>query len=192
MAGYYQHPRALVESDFIGEGTRIWAFTHILPGATIGTNCTISDHCYIEGNVRIGDNVTIKTHVAIPDGVVIEDDVFVGPNATFMNDRKPRSRNTDWRMLGTRIMRGATVGASGVVLCGVDLGRYCFVAAGAVVTRDVPDHALVMGNPGRLFGFVCRCRERLVMTDQRGSCTACSIEYRLGASGAIQISAGAE
>jgi len=144
----YIHPQALVETDTIGEQTRIWAFVHILPGASIGKECNICDHVFIENDVIIGDRVTVKCGVQLWDGLRIADDVFIGPNATFTNDRFPRSRKP-FCLLKTWIEKGATIGANATILPGVTIGAYAMVAAGSVVTRDVPPNALVAGNPAR-------------------------------------------
>jgi UDP-2-acetamido-3-amino-2,3-dideoxy-glucuronate N-acetyltransferase len=143
------HERALVESDAIGAGTRIWAFAHVMPGARIGRDCNVCDHTYIEGDVVVGDRVTIKSGVFLWDGLRVEDDVFIGPQATFANDPFPRSKQP-FEVRVTRIGRGATIGAGAVVLPGITVGEGAFVGAGAVVTRDVPPHAVVVGNPARV------------------------------------------
>jgi acetyltransferase-like isoleucine patch superfamily enzyme len=184
----FTHPQAIVETGSIGEGSRIWAFSHVMRDVTIGRDCTISNHCWIESGVVIGDNVTVKTHVAIPEGVTIEDDVFIGPNATFMNDMKPRSHNARWVLRRTRISRGATVGSAATVVCGVTLGPWCFVGAGSVVTRDVPAYALVKGNPGRVAGYVCQCREKIAPRPGRAvACGGCGLRYRLGLAGVALV-----
>ncbi len=144
------HSHALVESDTIGAGTRIWAFVHVLKGALIGADCNICDHSYIDEDVIIGDRVTIKGQVAIVDGMRLEDDVFIGPNATFMNDRFPRSRKSSWKCETMVIGRGASVGSGATVLPGVNIGEGAMVGAGAVVTKDVPPYAVVVGNPARV------------------------------------------
>ncbi|MEK7717148.1 MAG: acyltransferase [Planctomycetota bacterium] len=185
MGRRFQHPRALVESDAIGEGTRIWAFAHVLPGARIGRACNIGDHCYIEGKARIGNDVTIKNNVAVWDGVWIEDRVFVGPNVSFTNDARPRSRKADWVLLPTRIEEGATIGANATILCDLTIGRCAMVGAGAVVTRDVPAFALVLGNPGRVRGHVCRCGERLAFRKRAAECSACGSRYLKDAKGRV-------
>jgi UDP-2-acetamido-3-amino-2,3-dideoxy-glucuronate N-acetyltransferase len=143
------HERALVESDSIGPGTRIWAFAHVMPGAVVGADCNICDHTYIEGDVVVGDRVTIKSGVYLWDGLRVEDDVFIGPQATFTNDRFPRSKQ-DFELQLTTLRRGASIGAGAVVLPGITIGRQAMVGAGAVVTRDVPDAAVVVGNPARV------------------------------------------
>lgn len=143
---YFKHSHALVESDKIGDNTRIWAFVHILPAARIGAECNICDHVFIENNVIIGDRVTIKSGVQLWDGMRIEDNVFIGPNATFTNDRFPRSTQ-EFTVLETRIKRGASIGANATILPGITIGENAMVGAGAVVTQDVPDNVLVVGNP---------------------------------------------
>ena len=146
----YIHQNALVEDGVkVGRGTRVWAFVHILPGAVIGEECNICDHVFIEGDVTIGDRVTIKCGVQVWDGLRIEDDVFIGPNATFTNDPFPRSKK-EFELLHTRVKRGATIGANATVLPGITIGEKAMVGAGAVVTRDVPDRTLVVGNPARV------------------------------------------
>jgi UDP-2-acetamido-3-amino-2,3-dideoxy-glucuronate N-acetyltransferase len=143
------HSHALVETEHIGPGTRIWAFAHVLKGAVIGSSCNICDNTFIDPDVVIGDRVTIKGQVAIIDGMRIDDDVFIGPNASFTNDRFPRSRQP-WRCEGIVLERGATIGAGAIVLPGVSVGEGAMVGAGAVVTRDVPPFTVVMGNPARV------------------------------------------
>lgn len=144
------HDHALVETKTVGNRTRIWAFVHILRGATIGADCNICDHVFIENDVQIGDRVTVKCGVQLWDGVRLADDVFVGPNATFTNDRMPRSRNQDFVAFKTDVRRGASIGANATILPGLVIGEGAMVAAGSVVTRDVPANALVVGNPARV------------------------------------------
>jgi len=146
----FVHSHALVESEHIGPGTRIWAFAHVLRGAVIGSDCNICDHSYIDEDVVIGDRVTIKGQVAIIDGMRIEDDVFIGPNATFTNDRFPRSRRDAWECATMVIGRGASIGSGAVFLPGVNVGEGAMVGAGAVVTQDVPPFTVVVGNPARV------------------------------------------
>ena len=160
---FFKHSRALVESDEIGEGTRIWAFAHVMPGARIGAGCNLGDHVFVESHVKVGDGVTVKNGVALWDGVTLEDHVFVGPYAVFTNDKNPRAtiRKTREQFLSTRICKGASIGANATLVCGITIGEYAFIGAGAVVTKDVPDYALVVGNPGRQIGYVCECGRRL-------------------------------
>ncbi|UCE58329.1 MAG: N-acetyltransferase [Phycisphaerales bacterium] len=182
----YVHPSAICESTNVDTGTRIWAFAHILEGAVVGRDCNICDHVFIEGGARLGDRVTIKNQVMIWDGVTIEDDVFVGPSAIFTNDRHPRSgrmpevgqryANSENWLAPTTVCRGASIGAGAIILCGTTLGRYAMVAAGAIVTRDVPDHRLVVGQPARPIGWVCICGMTLE-TNLR--CPQCHRRYEL-------------
>lgn len=151
---FFRHPQALVESDRIGRGTRVWAFAHILPGAVVGEDCNICDHVFIENDVAVGDRVTVKCGVQLWDGVQLEDDVFVGPNVTFTNDLQPRSRHYPAAFARTVVRRGASIGANATLLGGITIGESAMVGAGAVVTRDVPPFGKVMGNPARLRGFV--------------------------------------
>jgi UDP-2-acetamido-3-amino-2,3-dideoxy-glucuronate N-acetyltransferase len=148
------HPNALCETANVGSGTRIWAFAHVLPGAIIGVDCNICDHVFIENDVTIGDRVTIKCGVQVWDGIHIEDDVFVGPNVSFTNDPFPRSKAYPQHFSVTRISAGASVGAGAVILPGIRLGQNSMVGAGAVVTRDVPPNAVVVGNPAHITGYV--------------------------------------
>ena len=149
----YVHPQALCESRSIGENTRIWAFAHVLPGATIGAECNVCDHVFIENDVVIGDRVTIKCGVQLWDGLRVGDDVFIGPNATFSNDKYPRSKQHH-PALETHIGRGASIGGGAVVLPGLRIGARAMIGAGAVVTHDIPARAIVSGNPARIVGYV--------------------------------------
>jgi UDP-2-acetamido-3-amino-2,3-dideoxy-glucuronate N-acetyltransferase len=149
-----QHPTAIVRTDKIGAGSRIWAFVNILPGAVIGKDANVCDHVFIEDDVIIGDRVTIKCGVQLWNGTRIEDDVFIGPNATFTNDRFPRSKKWLERVEQTIIRRGASVGANATILPGITIGINAMIGAGAVVTRDVPPNAIVAGNPARIRGYV--------------------------------------
>jgi len=151
---FFKHEKALVESSKIGDATRVWAFAHVLPGAQIGAECNICDHVFIENDVVIGDRVTIKCGVQIWDGLRIEDDVFIGPNATFTNDLFPRSKVYPEKFAQTHVARGASVGANATILAGLRIGEGAMVGAGAVVTKDVPDFAIVVGNPARVTGYV--------------------------------------
>ncbi|MGD0098827.1 MAG: acyltransferase [Acidobacteriota bacterium] len=156
------HPNALVEGGAsLGDRTRIWAFAHVLPGARIGSDCNICDNVFIENDVIVGDRVTVKCGVQLWDGLRIEDDAFIGPNATFTNDMRPRSKQYPQEFPKTQIGKGATIGANATILPGRRIGAWAMVGAGSVVTRDVPDFALVTGNPGRLCGWVCRCGQKL-------------------------------
>jgi len=151
---YFKHELAVVETQAVGHGTRIWAFAHILPGATIGADCNICDHTFIENDVIIGDRVTVKCGVQVWDGVRLEDDVFVGPNATFTNDKLPRSGVHNKHLPVTTVKAGASIGANSTIIPGITIGAHALVGAGAVVTRDIPPWAIVTGNPARITGYV--------------------------------------
>jgi acetyltransferase-like isoleucine patch superfamily enzyme len=160
---FFRHPSALVESSRIGARTRIWAFAHVLPGAVIGEDCNICDHVFIENDVRLGDRVTVKSGVQLWDGVVLEDDVFVGPNATFTNDPFPRSKVYPASFRGALVKAGASVGANATILPGITIGVRAMVSAGAVVTRNVPANAIVVGNPAYIKGYAdAESNQRLV------------------------------
>lgn len=150
---HFVHPQGICESDAIGADTRIWAFAHVLPGARIGVDCNICDHVLIENDVVLGDRVTVKSGVQLWDGIRVGDDVFIGPNATFANDRFPRSKQYPEAFLVTTVADGASIGAGAVILPGVRIGRDAMVGAGAVVTKDVPANAIVVGNPARITGY---------------------------------------
>ena len=150
---YFVHPSAICESKTIGEKTRVWAFTHVLPNAKIGSECNVCDHVFIENDVVIGDRVTIKCGVQVWDGVTLEDDVFVGPNVTFTNDPSPRSKQYPAVFSKTLVRRGASIGANATILPGITIGIQSMVGAGAVVTHDVPPYAKVVGNPARIIGY---------------------------------------
>jgi UDP-2-acetamido-3-amino-2,3-dideoxy-glucuronate N-acetyltransferase len=147
---FFSHTHALVETTKIGNGTRIWAFSHILSGAIIGEDCNICDHTFIENDVIIGDRVTIKCGVQLWDGVRIEDDVFIGPNATFCNDKFPRSKQYPAEFSKIVIQKGASIGANATILPGVTIGSGAMIGAGSVVTKDVPSNMVVMGVPARI------------------------------------------
>lgn len=149
---YFMHSHALVESKQIGKNTRIWAFAHVLPNASIGADCNICDYVFIENDVVIGDRVTIKCGVQIWDGIQLEDDVMVGPNATFTNDLYPRSKQP-FELRRTVVKRGASIGANATILCGITIGEGAMVGAGSVVLKDVPPHAVVVGNPARIIRY---------------------------------------
>jgi len=178
------HATALCESDQIGSGTRVWAYTHVMSGARVGADCNICDHVFIESGAVVGNRVTIKNRAVVFDGVTLEDDVFVGPAVVFTNDREPRSPRmpeaacrytgrSQW-LQPTHVERGAAIGAGAVILCGVRIGTFATVGAGSVVTHDVPAHSLVMGQPARPAGWVCVCGS--VLNDAL-KCTQCERVY---------------
>jgi UDP-2-acetamido-3-amino-2,3-dideoxy-glucuronate N-acetyltransferase len=158
-AGVYVHPNALLESDQIGDGSRVWAFAHVLPGAQVGRDANICDHVFIENDVVVGDRVTIKCGVQLWDGLRVEDDVFIGPNATFVNDLFPRSKQHPEEYTPTVLRKGCSIGANATVLAGVTVGAGAMVGAGAVVTKNVPPFAIVVGNPAIIKGYVDTERE---------------------------------
>lgn len=164
MKKYFVHDKGICESNNIGEGTRIWAFSHVLSGAKIGTDCNICDHVFIENDVIIGNGVTIKNGVQIWDGIRIGNDVFVGPNVTFTNDKFPRSRQYPERFLETIIEDGASIGANATILPGLRVGSKAMIGAGAVVTRNIPPNAIVIGNPARISGYVHTAKKSNVKT----------------------------
>lgn len=151
---YFVHPQALCESTKVGKGSRVWAFAHILPNASIGADCNICDHVFIENDVTIGDRVTIKCGVQVWDGVELEDDVFIGPNVTFTNDLFPRSKQHPAAFARTLVKKGASIGANATVLANTTIGQNAMIGAGAVVTRPVPPNAIVAGNPAKIVGYV--------------------------------------
>lgn len=151
---FFVHALGRCESSAVGSGTRVWAFAHVLPNARIGADCNICDHVFIENDVVVGDRVTIKCGVQLWDGLRVEDDVFIGPNATFTNDRFPRSKIYPEKFAATYIERGASIGANATILPGLRIGRNAMIGAGAVLTRSVPPFAIVVGNPARIVGYV--------------------------------------
>ena len=163
LEGVFVHPYGLCESDEVGPGTRVWAFAHVLAGARIGRDCNVCDGAFVENGASVGDRVTVKNQVMIFEGVHVADDVFLGPGVIFTNDLRPRAhiKRHGTELQVTTVQRGATLGAGVVVVCGVTIGEHAFIGGGAVVTRDVPAHGFVVGNPGRLIGWACICGERL-------------------------------
>ncbi len=156
------HPHALVESDAIGAGTRVWAFAHVMKGAKIGERCNIGDHSFIESGVVISDDVTIKNGVSVWEGVEIGDKVFVGPNVAFTNDTRPRSKVYHAEPVRTQVLEGASIGANATILAGITIGKYAMIGAGTVVTKDVKNFELVVGCPARHAGWVDERGDKVV------------------------------
>lgn len=160
--GYFNHETSTVEDGaVIGDGTNIWHYAHVREKSKIGKNCNLGKDVYIDTKVEIGDNVKIQNGVSVYEGVTVEDDVFLGPHMTFTNDFYPRASNNGWDVVSTLVKKGASIGAHATIVSGVTIGEYAMVGAGAVVTKDVPDFALVYGNPAELQGFVCYCGQKL-------------------------------
>jgi acetyltransferase-like isoleucine patch superfamily enzyme len=173
------HSHALIDEGVkIGSGTRVWAFAHILRGAIVGEDCNICDHTFVEGKVRLGNRCTLKSGVFLWDGVVAENGVFIGPAAVFVNDLRPRSRKTNLKCSQTLLREGCSIGANATILGGIQIGRFAMVGAGSVVTRDVPDFALVVGNPARFQRWLCRCGQNLTFLKSSAVCD-CGRRYRL-------------
>lgn len=188
MPDYFAHQSAFIDSGAqIGRGTKIWHFCHVMPGAEIGAGCTLGQNVVVMPGVRVGDNVKIQNNVSLYEGVTLEDDVFCGPSCVFTNVINPRShlsRKDEYRP--TLVRRGATIGANATVVCGVTLGEYCFIGAGAVITTDVSPYALMLGVPARPVGWVCRCGVRLeTAAEGPVACGVCGASYRLSPGGLI-------
>jgi len=184
MADYFAHQSCYIDNGCtIGEGTKIWHFSHVMMGARIGRRCNIGQNVVVSPDVTIGDNVKIQNNVSIYTGVTLEDDVFCGPSMVFTNVVNPRShvpRKDEYAE--TIVKRGATLGANSTIVCGRTIGRYAFVGAGAVVTRDLPDYALAVGNPARVAGWICECGVKLASGARppaSATCRACGAEYEL-------------
>lgn len=163
----------------IGAGTKIWHFSHIMPGAVIGERCNLGQNVVVMGGTRLGNNVKVQNNVSIYEGVILEDDVFCGPSCVFTNVTNPRShvsRKHEYRP--TLVQQGASIGANATVVCGVTIGRYALIGAGAVVTSDVPAFGLMVGVPARRVGWICQCGERLALSQGAAKCGACGASYR--------------
>lgn len=176
---FFVHQTAEVsENANIGENTKIWHQAQVRENARIGKNCILSKDVYIDFDVVIGNNVKIQNGVSVYHGVVVEDDVFLGPNMVFTNDLFPRAFINDFKVYPTIVKKGASIGANATIICGTTIGQYAMIGAGSVVTKDVPDHALVVGNPARIIAFVCKCGQKCADNEEEGrkfdfTCAGC-------------------
>lgn len=191
MAAYTAHPSAIVDPGCtIGNDTRIWHFCHVTTGAVIGERCSLGQNVYVGPKVIIGTNVKIQNNVSVYDGVILEDDVFCGPSMVFTNVVNPRShvsRKHEFRT--TRVKKGASIGANATVVCGHDVGRYAFIGAGSVVTKHVPDYALMIGVPAKIAGWMCQCGVRLSFDAKpsgEAACKECGSKYRAKDGGIVE------
>src|SRR6266508_4131535 len=179
MPDYFAHESSYVDDGaIIGRGTKIWHFCHVLPGAIIGERCNLGQNVVVMGGTRLGNNVKVQNNVSIYEGVTLEDDVFCGPSCVFTNVVNPRShvsRKSEYQR--TLVRRGASIGANATIVCGVTLGEYSFIGAGAVVPSDVPAYALMVGVPARRVGWMCQCGERLSTAAGRAACAVCGTSY---------------
>jgi UDP-2-acetamido-3-amino-2,3-dideoxy-glucuronate N-acetyltransferase len=180
MPDYFAHESSYIdEGAVIGQGTKIWHFCHVMPGAVIGERCNLGQNVVVMGGTRLGNNVKVQNNVSIYEGVTLEDDVFCGPSCVFTNVTNPRShvsRRSEFRP--TLVRRGSTIGANATIVCGITLGEYSFIGAGAVVTSDVPAFALMVGVPARRVGWMCQCGVRLVVAREAATCGACGARYQ--------------
>ncbi len=178
---YFAHESSYVDEHAqVGEGTKIWHFSHVMANARIGTHCSLGQNVFIAANVVIGNNVKIQNNVSVYEGVMLEDDVFCGPSVVFTNVTTPRSgtpRNTSADYALTIARRGATIGANATIVCGHTLGEFAFVGAGSVVTADVPPYAIVYGNPARIHGYACECGVRLDFSTEQADCPQCQRRF---------------
>ena len=191
MSDFFVHESSYVDDGCqIGEGTRIWHFSHVMPRCIIGRNCNIGQNVVISPDVRVGDNVKIQNNVSVYTGVHLEDDVFCGPSMVFTNVVNPRShvsRKDEYRT--TLVERGASLGANCTIVCGHTIGRYAFVGAGAVITKEVPPHALMVGNPARVSGWMCECGVKVASgatPPTHATCSACGTSYRRREAGGLE------
>ena len=192
MADWTAHPSAIVDAGVtVGAGTKIWHFCHVTAGAVLGEKCSLGQNVYVGPKVVIGNNVKIQNNVSVYEGVTLEDDVFCGPSMVFTNVVNPRSHvSRKHEFKTTLVKKGASLGANSTVVCGHDIGRYAFVGAGSVVTKTVPDHALVMGVPGKIAGWMCACGVRLPFAAKpsgEATCRECKTKYRASGDGIVAI-----
>ena len=178
---YFVHESSYIEEGCkVGKGTNIWHFSHARTGSQIGENCNIGNNVYIDTNVTIGNGVKIQNNVSLYNGVIIEDNVFLGPSCVFTNVINPRAfieRKNEFRQ--TMVLEGASIGANATILCGNSIGRYAFVGAGAVVTKNVPDYAIVYGSPAKIHGYICQCGSIISFDESRAECSTCLKRYKM-------------
>jgi UDP-2-acetamido-3-amino-2,3-dideoxy-glucuronate N-acetyltransferase len=191
---YFVHPTAVVgEAARIGSGTKIWHFSHVMSGAQVGENCVIGQNVFISSKAIVGNNIKIQNNVSVFDGVILEDGVFCGPSMVFTNVFNPRSFISRMKELRkTLVRKGATLGANSTIVCGNTIGQYAFVGAGSVVTKGLPDYALVYGNPGKVRGWVCECAEEIMFRSGKATCKACGKKYKKDRNGVKPIATGEE
>jgi len=189
MLPYFAHESCYIDDGaVIGAGTKIWHFSHVMPGAVIGERCNLGQNVVVMPGTRLGNNVKVQNNVSIYEGVELEDDVFCGPSCVFTNVSNPRShvsRKSEYRR--TLVRRGTSIGANATIVCGVTLGEYSFIGAGAVVRSDVPAYALMVGVPARRVGWMCQCGVRLQFQQNLALCSACGASYRETSGGLSQI-----
>lgn len=187
---YFVHESSYVDKGArIGKGTHIWHFSHIMSGAEVGERCSFGQNVFVASNVKIGTNVKVQNNVSVYEGVILEDDVFCGPSMVFTNVKTPRSafpRNTKEDYVLTVVKRGASIGANATIVCGITVGSWAFIAAGAVVTKDVPPYALMAGVPARRIGWVCECGETLAFTEYKAACALCGRKYLQSEKSSVQ------
>ena len=178
---YYKHPSAVIDNPVeIGEGTKIWHFSHICSGVKMGKNCKLGQNVFVQNNVKIGNNCKIQNNVSVYGGVELEEYVFCGPSMVFTNIINPRCKypqETADKYYKTLVREGASLGANSTIVCGITVGRHAFVGAGAVVTKDVPDYALVYGNPAKIKGWICECGMKLAFENNNSICGKCGLAY---------------
>ena len=184
---YFVHDKALCETESVGKGTRIWAFSHVMKNVVIGKDCNIGGHVFVESGVKIGNNVTVKNGISIWEGVEIEDDVFLGPNCVLTNDLLPRSKIYHLGNIKTSIKKGSSIGANATILCGITLGEYCMIGAGAVVTKSVSPFSLVVGNPARFKYFISIKGNKLVFDKENIALDSDNNKYKLAMDGTVQL-----
>ena len=194
MAARIHSSAAVADSAVIGDGSQIWMWCQIRDNVSIGENCIFGKGIYVDSDVSIGNNCKIQNHVSIFHGVTIDDGVFVGPHVCFTNDKLPRAVNpdgslksaTDWVVTKTHVKKGAALGANSTIVCGITVGEWAMVAAGSVASKDVPDHALVVGNPARIIGYVCACGQRVTFSGDKAAC-GCGRSLKKSADGRVSM-----